>query len=427
MKYQPVIGLEIHVQLKTKSKMFCSCLADTWQTEPNSHTCPVCLGLPGAIPTINRLALEQVVRMAQGLNCQINVDSFFERKNYFYPDLPKGFQISQHRKPIGINGFLELRSLDNKRIDILDVHLEEDTGKSIHTSTATLLDFNKSGLPLMEIVSAPEMTSSEEALGFSHQIYQLVRWLEVSEADMEKGQMRLELNISLRKSDTAGLPSYKVEVKNINSFKYLKQAIEFEIKRQTEIFESGETPKQENRGFDDDKGVTVSQREKEEAHDYRYFPEPDLPPLRLEPKPLVEILPEQAFDRLLKEFKLPMAQAEQITREKSVYLFFEELVKEGMGPVEAANIIINKPAVLQEEPRKIVENLKVKSQSIISNKGDLSDLVQKVLDQNPKAVGDYKGGKTDALKFLMGQVMKESKGQADPQITMRILEEQLNK
>jgi len=419
---KPVIGLEIHIQLKTQTKMFCSC-ANAWEAEPNSKTCPICLGLPGAIPTINKLAVDLVVKTSQALNCAINNHSFFERKNYFYPDLPKGFQISQHRKPIGINGYLELGNA--KKINITDVHLEEDTGKSMHTDEGTLLDFNKCGIPLMEIVSGPELESAEEAVEYSKKIYQLVRWLEVSECDMEKGQMRLELNISLRPEGSTDLPSYKVEVKNINSFKFLKNAIDYEIKRQTEIFDKGEKPTQENRGFDDVKGKTVSQREKEEAHDYRYFPEPDLPPLRLETKPLTEILPQEAFKKLLEKFKLPMAMAEQLTREKSVYQFFEKLIEEGMGPVGAGNIIINKPSVLQEDPKIINQKSKIKNQNLIKDDTIINNIVEKVLASNPKVVADYKAGKEETVKFLMGQVMKESKGQADPQLASQKLQELL--
>lgn len=419
---KPVIGLEIHIQLKTQTKMFCSC-PNSWEAEPNSKTCPICLGLPGAIPTINELAVQLVVKTAQALNCTINDYSFFERKNYFYPDLPKGFQISQLRRPIGVKGFLELKN--GKRIDISDVHLEEDTGKSMHTDQGTLLDFNKCGIPLMEIVSGPELESAEEAIEYSKKIYQLVRWLEVSECDMEKGQMRLELNISLRPEGSVDLPPYKVEVKNINSFKFLKNAIDYEIKRQTEIFEKGEKPIQENRGFDDVKGKTVSQREKEEAHDYRYFPEPDLPPLRLETKPLTEILPQEAFKKLLEELKLPMAMAEQLTREKSVYQFFEKLIQEGMGPVGAGNIIINKPSVLQDDPKVVVQSSKLKVQNLIKDNTIIDDIVKKVLTANPKVVADYKAGKLEAVKFLMGQVMKESKGQADPQLASQKLQELL--
>jgi len=229
----------------------------------------------------------------------------------------------------------------------------------------------------------------------------------------------------LRPEESIDLPSYKVEVKNINSFKFLKAAIDYEIKRQTEIFEKGQTPVQENRGFDDVKGKTVSQREKEEAHDYRYFPEPDLPPLRLETKPLTEILPNQAFNKLLKSLKLPMAMAEQLTREKSVYEFFQNLVKEGMGPVEAGNIIINKPVVLQEDPKTINQKSKIKNQNLIKDDTIINNIVEKVLASNPKVVADYKAGKEETVKFLMGQVMKESKGQADPQLASQKLQELL--
>jgi len=272
MKYEPVIGLEIHVQVKTKSKMFCGCPADTFGKKPNSTTCPVCLGLPGAIPVPNKKALEKTVLLANALHCQIADFSQFERKNYFYPDLPKGFQISQYVDPIGTSGSFE-------GISMTRVHLEEDTGRLVHKKNATLVDFNRSGIPLIEIVTEPEFSDPRKTRSFLKELRRLIVHIRVSDADMEKGSMRLEANISLRKKGGKDIPSYKVELKNINSFGFVEKALYAEISRQESILRGGGRVSQETRGFDEKRGLTFSQRKKEEAFDYRYFPEPDIPPL----------------------------------------------------------------------------------------------------------------------------------------------------
>jgi aspartyl-tRNA(Asn)/glutamyl-tRNA(Gln) amidotransferase subunit B len=334
--FEPIIGLEVHVQLKTASKMFCRS-KNAESTEPNVHICEVCTGQPGVLPVINREAVKKAVMVGLALNCEIAEFAKFDRKNYFYPDLPKGYQISQFDHPINGRGNFTITVNGEKRvIGITRAHLEEDAGKLIHPSKAdySLVDFNRTGVPLLEIVSEPDIRSGEEAKVYLQELQNLMRYLYVSDADMEKGHLRCDANISLRKIGETGLPDYKVEVKNMNSFKAVAAAIDFEIKRQTEVLEKGEKPAKETRGWVDDKGITVSQRSKEESQDYRYFPEPDLPVLEFTKEWIEEIrrelpeLPQQRYARFLSEYSLPEKDAWTLVSYKELSDYFEDVVSE---------------------------------------------------------------------------------------------------
>jgi aspartyl-tRNA(Asn)/glutamyl-tRNA(Gln) amidotransferase subunit B len=417
-KLTPIIGLEVHVELKTNSKMFCSCSADYFGKEPNSHTCPVCLGLPGALPVPNRTAIEWCIKIALSLNCKINLFSKFDRKNYFYPDLSKGYQISQYDLPFGYEGYIELAS--GKRIGITRVHMEEDTGKlthkELHGGKVSLIDFNRSGVPLVEIVTEPDFNDALEVKEYLQKLQQIVRYLDVSNADMEKGEMRLEPNISLS-TDPKKLPPYKVEVKNINSFKFVEKAINYETKRQNEILATGENPRQETRGWDETRQKTFSQRLKEEANDYRYFPEPDIPPIittKEQVSTIHESLPElpvKKMQRFEHEFSLTSYDTEILTREKSLADFFEEAVREGsvqkLNPKEIANYIINKKADTNTiSPLELVKQIAASKQTVQVDEKELEKIIAEVIKENTKAVEDYKNGKEASLMFLFGQVMK---------------------
>ena len=440
MKYQPIIGLEIHVELNTKTKMFCKCSTKIFGAKPNTHTCPVCLGLPGALPFTNQKALESCIKIALALNCKINNSSYFERKNYFYPDLPKGFQTSQFLHPFGYEGFLNIQiknqnSTKNeyitKRVGITRVHMEEDTGKNTHTTIdgrkVSLLDFNRSSIPLVEIVTEPEIHSGEEAKAFLTELQKIVRYLGVSDADMEKGNMRLEPNISLRetkiqnsksKTENEKLPPYKVEVKNINSFKFVDRAIQFEEKRQAEILDDGKIPKQETRGWNENRNETVSQRSKEDAHDYRYFPEPDIPPIHFSEEQISELrsqipeLPIEKTERYTSKYGLSYYDAEILTREKKLAEFFEEAVnlsiESGIKNHEKiiANWIINKKADLNKSPKDLIDQIKHSIKSTTMDENELKAVVNEVLTKNLQAVSDYKSGKIQVIGFLIGQVKK---------------------
>lgn len=427
-QYEPIVGMEIHVELATNSKMFCGCKNDPFGApKPNIYTCPVCLGLPGALPVPNKKAIEWTIKLGLALGCEIQLYSKFDRKHYFYPDLAKGYQISQYDLPFCRNGLIKTALGD---VRIHRVHLEEDTGKLQHASVdgtkVTLVDFNRSSVPLVEIVTEPDIHSGEQAKSFLKKLHQIVRYLGVSQADMEKGSMRLEPNISVRPVGQTGLPSYKVEVKNINSFNFVKRAIDFETKRHSELLESGTTPKQETRGYVESTSSTVSQRSKEEAADYRYFPDPDIPPIRLEQSYVEEIkktlpeLPDAKVERFIKEYGLSGDEATQIAEDKSVADYFESCVSLAQGleetsritPAMVARNLIN---VRGEEmtPKQRIDRLLAKEQEKQVDSSVVDASIQLVLGQQQKAVADFKSGKSSVMMFLVGMVKKELKGKGD--------------
>lgn len=437
--FETVVGLEIHVELSTNSKMFCKCKVPTLQDKPNTRTCPVCLGLPGALPYPNLRAIEDCVKIGLALNCNINKDSFFERKNYFYADLAKGFQTSQFLLPFGEKGHLDIQlNGATKRIGITRVHMEEDTGKLTHSTVngreVSLIDFNRSGMPLVEIVTEPDIRSGEEARLFLTELQKIVRYLGVSDADMEKGHMRLEPNISLRVVGQTALAPYKVEVKNINSFKFVDKAIQYEEKRHAEMLERGETPVQETRGWNEFKNLTVSQRSKEEAHDYRYFPEPDIPPVTITDEQLdrlaeeVPELPIAKTQRFMTDHLLTQVNAEILTRDLDMANFFEEAVKVGVvhnvGAVAIANYIINKKVDKETtEPAKVIQEILDLSTTKKVDEQTLADAVRKVLEENQQAVVDYKSGKVQIIGFLIGQTRRVlPEAQDTEQIRNKIVE-----
>ncbi len=444
--WQSIIGLEIHVELKTRSKMFCGCSADYlrvatskegssrsedsyFASKPNTHVCPVCLGLPGALPVANKQAIEWTILAGLALGCQTPLFSKFDRKNYFYPDLPKGYQISQYDLPFCVKGELD-------EVGVTRVHLEEDTAKLIHLKKSTLIDFNRSGVPLMEIVTEPDIRSAKQAKEFLKKLQQIIRYLGISDCDMEKGSMRLEVNVSVKRKQETGLPNYKVEIKNLNSFRFVEKAINYEIKRQWQLIKEGKEPLQETRGWNEIKQATYSQRLKEKAQDYRYFPEPDLPPIRWTKKQLSLIksqlleLPEDKIKRFQKEYRLTDYQAGILTETKGKADYFEEAVRIGRKhqvlAKELANVIINKRVNVDKFlPAELIQILvKKKAPSGITAQ-KLKEAVNKVLKENLQVVTDFKKGKTQVIEFLVGQVMRETKGRANPNQTRKILLEKL--
>ncbi len=497
MEYKPTIGLEIHVELKTESKMFCSCLNDPNEKHANVNICPICTAQPGVLPVINKEAVRKVIKTGLALNCQIPKDSKFDRKNYFYPDLPKGYQISQYDKPFCEEGFLEINTSagsaqDGRKIRITRVHLEEDTGRLIHPKGEdySLVDFNRAGIPLMELVTEPDLSTAKEARRFAQDLQLILRYLLVSDADMEKGQLRVEVNISLSKKQKLGT---KVEIKNLNSFRAVEKAIDYEIERQTEVLKKGKKVVQETRGWNEKKQITVSQRKKEEAHDYRYFPEPDLPVLHFDKKFIQEIkaeipeLPQKRRERFKKEYNLDEKSIEIYAFNKDLGEYFEKVMSELRNWVKelegkekvsreeflkltklATNYIITdlqgllKRALVSGEdflitPENFAEfctliykgkiSSKIAKQVLgemfgagadpshiieekgltqITDTGEIEKIIKEIISKNPKAIEDYKKGKENALQFLIGQVMAATKGRAKPDTVQELLKRELN-
>jgi aspartyl-tRNA(Asn)/glutamyl-tRNA(Gln) amidotransferase subunit B len=495
MAYKPTIGLEIHAELKTNSKMFCSCKNDPDEKRPNYNICPICSAQPGTLPVANEEAIKKVIKTGLALNCEIAENSKFDRKNYFYPDLPKGYQISQYDQPLCAGGYLEI---EGRKVRITRIHLEEDTGSLMHPATATggipseggkgsdysLVNLNRAGVPLMELVTEPDITSGVEARKFAEELQLILRYLGVSDANMEKGQMRVEVNISVSKTKKLGT---KVEIKNLNSFKVVEKAVDFEIKRQEEVLNSGEKIIQETRGWHDKKEITFSQREKEEAHDYRYFPEPDLPPMHFDKGYIKEIklsmpeLPEQKRERFKKEYGLEDASVEFFVANKNLSEYYEKVVSEfeewtteeekGEAHKKVSRLVANylisdvqglmqgKEFVEKElkiTPENFAEFIKMIYKGEISSKvakmvlqemfntgedpsnivdknnwrqmsddSELEKIVQDIILKNAKAVEDYKAGKQNSLQFLTGQVMAKTRGTAKPETVLEILKKLL--
>jgi aspartyl-tRNA(Asn)/glutamyl-tRNA(Gln) amidotransferase subunit B len=478
--FEPVIGCEIHAELQTQSKMFCACpVVEVIEAQPNSAVCPICSGMPGTLPVINQRAVEFALRVALALECEIASLSIFARKNYFYPDLPKGYQISQYEQPLARNGKLKVRtSMGEVEIRIRRVHLEEDTGKLTHVvkenEAFSLVDLNRAGVSLLEIVSEPDMHSAEEVRAYAMAMRSLLRYLGVNSGDMQKGVLRIEPNISVRPRGSQGLGT-RTEIKNLNSFRALERSVAFEIERQSQVLQSGQRVVQETRGWVEDKGETVTQRVKEEADDYRYFPEPDLPPLVIEPEWLDQIqaglpeLPDAKFRRFQAQYGLSAYDAEILTEERSVAEFFERTVQSApevpakitanwisgdlfaflnlagmdidrlkVGPTELAALVrmvwlgeisqASAKSVLVEmlaSGRPAEQIVAKRGLAQISDERAIAGFVEQVLRGNPDQLNDYLEGKETIIRWLLGQVMQLTQGRANPQILNRVLKEKL--
>ena len=478
MTYEPVIGLEVHAQLLTASKMFCGCSADYAGAPANTHVCPVCLGMPGSLPVINQTAVEYTILTALAFHCEIPEFAKFDRKNYHYPDLMKGYQISQYDLPLSRDGFILIDDAGaTKRIGIRRVHLEEDTAKLFHVDDASWIDVNRSGVPLMEIVSEPAMHSVEEARLYSMKLRQILRYLGVCSGDMEKGAMRFEANISLRPQGSQKLSATRVEIKNLNSLRAMVHATEFEIARQTKILQGGGTVEQETMGWDEIRNTTYTQRSKEEAHDYRYFPEPDLPRLQVAREWVNDLrarlpeLPDEKSARLINALGLSAYDTGVITAEREVAAYYDRAVETGktlnvdaktianwvtgelfrlmketnaeMGAVKIAPAqipdliaLVNAGTISNTIAKTVFEEMyqtgkdartivAEKGLAQISDRGALESIVAKVLTENPKQVAEYLGGKETIAKFLVGQVMKATKGQAHPGLANELVIQKL--
>ena len=428
----PIIGLEVHIELSTKSKLFCACPADHFAKKPNTQVCPVCLGLPGALPYTNREAVLSVIKFGLAFGCEINKFSKFDRKHYFYPDLPKGYQISQYDLPLCKGG-----NFEDKRIR--RIHLEEDTGKLVHGTVegikSSLIDFNRSSVPLMEMVTEPDFHDVDPVIKFLKEVQMVARYLGVSNADMEKGSMRLEANISL--SPDGSLPDYKVELKNINSFRFLGNAIRAEIVRQQEILAKGGKVDPETRGYDEVKQTTYLQRSKEEAKDYRYFPEPDLPPMRFSEEEIEKLqdsmpeLPKAKRERFEKEYRISKDFIEILVSDKTRADYFEESVRldnRRTIPKTIADLMINKKLDTQfPEPAGLVKRILETTNVEYSGQGEVEIAASEVIAENKKAVDDYKSGKGEVVGYLIGMVQKKLKGKGKAQVVKDALISKLQK
>jgi len=478
VQYETVIGLEVHIELKTNTKIFCSCSTE-FGAEPNHHVCPVCMGLPGVLPVLNKKVVEYGILAGLALNCQIARFSKFDRKNYFYPDLPKAYQISQYDLPLAENGYLEINTGEGvKRIGITRIHMEEDAGKLVHqgsisTTPYSLVDYNRTGVPLIEIVSEPDLRSPEEARAYVEKLKAIIQYTDVSDCKMQEGSLRCDANVSVRPAGTEKLGT-KTEIKNLNSFKSLQRALEYEIERQIDLLEENEKIIQETRTWDEERGITLPLRSKEEAHDYRYFPEPDLVPVEISEEWVDSIksrlpeLPDEKKKRYVEQYGLPPYDAGVITVSKDMASFFEKCV--GIYPeaktignwimgdlsrlLNARNMDITECPV---KPEQLVEMLKLLDKGTISGKiaktvfeemfetgkdpgtiveekglvqisdtSAIEELVNTAIENNPKSVQDYKAGKKKAMGFLVGQVMKASKGKANPQVVNELLKQKLD-
>jgi aspartyl-tRNA(Asn)/glutamyl-tRNA(Gln) amidotransferase subunit B len=477
-KYEPVIGLEVHVQLITRSKIFCSC-STRFGDPPNQNTCPVCLGLPGALPVLNREAVTMAMKAAMALNCRVNARSRFARKNYFYPDLPKGYQISQYDEPLSEDGWIDIE-VDgaSKRIGITRVHMEEDAGKSLHEGFAdsgekTYIDLNRSGVPLIEIVSEPDLRSPEEAYDYLTRLKTLMLYLEVSDCNMEEGSLRVDANVSVRKKGATEFGT-KTEVKNLNSFRFLQRALSYEVERQIEVLESGGEISQETRLFDSREQRTYGMRSKEFAHDYRYFPEPDLLPLAVtndwkeEVRQSLPELPGAREDRFQTEYTLSRQDATMLTAHRATADYFETTAKACREPKLAANWVLNDLSYFLQENNKSIQESPVTAENlagliklvakdtisgkmakdvlvemfktgkpagqIVSDKGleqitdpeRIAEIAREIIAANPKQTEQYRAGKTATIGWFVGQVMKATRGQAQPLLVQEVLKKELS-
>ncbi|MGE4267772.1 MAG: Asp-tRNA(Asn)/Glu-tRNA(Gln) amidotransferase subunit GatB [Deferribacterales bacterium] len=469
MSYEPVIGLEVHVQMSTESKIFCTC-SNKFGSDPNTNVCPVCLGMPGVLPVLNEKVIEYTVKAGLALNCQIRTKSVFARKNYFYPDLPKAYQISQYELPICEHGYIDIELEDGtqKRIGITRIHIEEDAGKLNHEAGCSLVDLNRTGTPLMEIVSEPDLRSAEEAKAYLMKLKTILEYVEVSDCNMEEGSMRCDANVSIRPDSGAPFGT-RAEIKNVNSFKNVERAIKYEQKRQEKVLNEGGKIVQETRLFNADTGITASMRGKEDAHDYRYFPDPDLVPIVLEEKFISGIkawmpeLPDAKRARFMSEYGLSGIDADFLVSAKSYGAYFEQAVKSHYNPKAVCNWVMgelmrrlnDKQCTIFEagiSPENLAEIVKLidegkisgniakqvfdetaetgkKPSDIVAEKGlvqnsnedELEAIVKQVLDANPAETERYKNGEAKLQGFFMGQIMKASKGKANPGVVAPLL------